>query len=125
MYPISRQPSISNSINSIGGKSPEFLPVSSTMPPMTPLNLSMPDISGSVSGSGSVGSSPEFLAKSGSPELRASHGGHHGHGHGHGLVMGHGHAVGHGRGHGLGVVLLEEDEEDSDDEDEGVFVGSH
>ncbi|ODV84381.1 hypothetical protein CANARDRAFT_181829, partial [[Candida] arabinofermentans NRRL YB-2248] len=28
--------------NSIGGRSPDFLPVSSTLPPMTPLNLSIP-----------------------------------------------------------------------------------
>lgn len=37
--PISRTDSISSSI---GGKSPDFLPVSSTIPSMTPLNLSFP-----------------------------------------------------------------------------------
>ncbi|KAG7814074.1 hypothetical protein KL921_000348 [Ogataea angusta] len=31
--------------NSIGGRSPEFLPCSLSMPPMTPLNLSMPAVS--------------------------------------------------------------------------------
>ncbi|QPG75998.1 hypothetical protein FOA43_003384 [Brettanomyces nanus] len=54
-----REPHISrtNSLsNSIGGKSPEFSPVSSTMPSMTPLNLS-------ISTSGTI--SPELEDKNG------------------------------------------------------------
>ncbi|KAH3661994.1 hypothetical protein OGAPHI_006175 [Ogataea philodendri] len=38
-YPLTRTDSIPNSI---GGRSPEFLPSSLNMPPMTPLNLSVP-----------------------------------------------------------------------------------
>ncbi|KAG7700234.1 hypothetical protein KL930_000922 [Ogataea haglerorum] len=39
--PLTRTESVPNSI---GGRSPEFLPCSLSMPPMTPLNLSMPAV---------------------------------------------------------------------------------